>query len=934
MSIAKDAVLNATAGVLVCCALYTSLPATAAPQQEESVAGTTASAEVTTDQPIEELVITGSLIPRTREVTAVPTTTVTQDDLLNRGYVSVADALQQQVYSTGSVQGAQFSGGFTPGVQTLSLFSLSPSYVKYLIDGRPMADYPALYNGTDVVTNISGIPEALVDHIDILPGGQSSLYGSDAIAGVVNVIMKKNLDEPTLSARLGGYKDGGGTDRRITAAAGHTFGVVNVMGGLEYEKVDPVWGYQRDLTKSFYTAGTGPAVAERDWVVYAPYSDPSTYYFMDPNNCANVKSQFGGSVAVQTRANQGQYCGTMSSGYNTVGNSSESVEGYLHALADIKPELQLYADALISHQSAKFSAGSLFWDTTDYLDGVIYDPNLDDFVGLQHIFTPEEAGGVSNTLNSADTDSWRGTLGANGNIGQSHWTYDLGFTYTEQKLTEDAHVMLTGPTDGYFDAILGPDLGPDPYGFGDSTRMPDYEQFFMPISQSQYAAMNAVARSNSRTTDSLLRAQLTNSNLFGLRGGPAGIALVAETGKQDWNYSPDPRYFNGEIWGYTAVAGDGHRSRYALTGELRLPLDHWVTLTGSTRYDTYRVSGSNVSSNTYNLGIELRPVSRWLLRGRIGTAFKAPTLADEFQGESGYFTQVNDYYLCAKEGHPIGDCPDGDNIFVFGTTSGNKDLQPIHAKVSSIGTVWSPGNRISISLDYLHWNISNEVNQQSSDQLLITENECRHGTLDINSPTCVAALAQVVRDDRDTIVSISTPKINVSNETVNAFVAEGRYGMKLGEYGNLDFQAAWTDMLTHTNRVYPEDPTRDALRDPTWSQEFKTRLNGSVTWNMHNWTSTLYIDHYGASPNYAATQNGGYSNPGAGSLHPWTITNLTTRYQWSRQLELSLSVLNLFDVMPPEDHSYPGTTSSPYNIFNYNVYGMSYYAQLTYQFGK
>ena len=83
-----------------------------------------------------------------------------------------------------------------------------------------------------------------------------------------------------------------------------------------------------------------------------------------------------------------------------------------------------------------------------------------------------------------------------------------------------------------------------------------------------------------------------------------------------------------------------------------------------------------------------------------------------------------------------------------------------------------------------------------------------------------------------------------------------------------------------------------------------------------------------------ATLEGGYSNPGAGSLHPWTITNLTTRYQWSHQLEISLSVLNLFDVMPPEDHTYPGTTSSPYNIYNYNVYGMSYYAQLSYQFGK
>ena len=80
-----------------------------------------------------------------------------------------------------------------------------------------MADYPALYNGTDTVTNIGGIPEDLVDHIDILPGGQSSLYGSDAIAGVVNVVMKKNIDEPIVKARLGGYQDGGGTDRRITA---------------------------------------------------------------------------------------------------------------------------------------------------------------------------------------------------------------------------------------------------------------------------------------------------------------------------------------------------------------------------------------------------------------------------------------------------------------------------------------------------------------------------------------------------------------------------------------------------------------------------------------------------------------------------------------------------------------------------------------------
>ena len=220
MTLAKSTVSTVAASLLMCGAFYASSPAMAEPQQQPSVGGTPVTITATADQPLEEVVITGSLIPRLKEITSVPTTIVTADDLVNRGYVSVADALQQQVYSTGSVQGAQFSNGFTPGAQTLSLFGLSPSYVKYLIDGRPMADYPALYNGTDTITNISGIPEDLIDHIDILPGGQSSLYGSDAIAGVVNVVMKKNIDEPIVKARLGGYQNGGGTDRRITAAAG------------------------------------------------------------------------------------------------------------------------------------------------------------------------------------------------------------------------------------------------------------------------------------------------------------------------------------------------------------------------------------------------------------------------------------------------------------------------------------------------------------------------------------------------------------------------------------------------------------------------------------------------------------------------------------------------------------------------------------------
>lgn len=940
MTEAKGAARSRMRELLLVFAVIGTPLATAAPQQQSAAttssatagaaATTTASVEVTSDEPIEEVVITGSLIPHIPQVvSAVPSTLITADDLVNRGYVSVADALQSQVYSTGSVQGAQSANSFTPGAQTLSMFGLSPSYTKYLIDGLPMADYPALYNGTDVITNISGIPEDLIDHIDILPGGQSSLYGSDAIAGVVNVVMKKSIDEPIIKARLGGFKDGGGTDRRITAAAGHTFGdTFSVLGGIEYEKVDPIWGYQRDLTKSYYGGGTGPAVAERDWAIFLP-DEGYTYAFADPANCANVASQFGGSTTKATRAGVGDYCGTLKAGYGTVGNSLESTDAYLRATADVNPSLQLYADALIDHQSTKYSIGNgLFWDSS-YLDGGGYfDPSIGEYVIPQHIFTPEESGGFSNNMNSADTDSWRGTLGAHGKLGHGGWTYDVGYTYTEQKLDEYTRVMLTDPVDAYYESVLGPVTGTTP--FGDPIRSPDYSKFYAPISQAQFASMSTFGKSTSRTEDTVLRGQLTNAQLFTLQGGPAGIALVAEGGNQEWQYNPDPIFLDGGAWGYGATPGDGHRSRYAVTGEVRLPFKSWLALTGSTRYDSYHVGGDNVSANTYNLGLELRPLPSLLLRGRIGTAFKVPTLADEFQGESSYYTLVTDYYGCTQFGIPAADCVTDNSYYVLGTTAGNAALQPIKANVSSIGTVWAPTKNVQVSLDYLHWNINNEVALQSTDQILKTEDQCQRGILDISSPSCVEALGQVVRDGSGYVASISTPKINVAQEVVNAFVAEGRWAIGLGSYGDLQLQAAWTDMLTHTYRIFPGDPSRNALTDPTLSTEFKSKVNGSATWNFQKWSSTIYFDRHGASPNYAATQG----IDGAGTLPPQTITNVTARYRWTRNLECAVSVLNLFDVMPPQDRTYPGTTAVPYNIDNYAVYGMSYYAQLTYQFGR
>jgi len=147
---------------------------------------------------------------------------------------------------------------------------------------------------------------------------------------------------------------------------------------------------------------------------------------------------------------------------------------------------------------------------------------------------------------------------------------------------------------------------------------------------------------------------------------------------------------------------------------LKMPVLSQVTVDLSGRYDSYKVVNQTVSHGTYNIGLEYRPFESLLLRGRYGTAFKVPTLADEFQGLSGYYSYVTDYLNCGRLGYAPGnldDCPSQyESRQFFGQQAGSPTLKPITAKVWSYGFVWAPMSNLSVNVDYLHWDISNEVN--------------------------------------------------------------------------------------------------------------------------------------------------------------------------------------------------------------------------------
>jgi outer membrane receptor protein involved in Fe transport len=922
---------------------------------------------------LDKVIVTGSLIPQTELETFQPVTIISAEDLQTRGFTSVADALQRSSFATGTVQGNQTSASFTQGAETISLFGLNPGYTKFLIDGRPMANYPALYNGSDVFNNVSGIPIDLVERIEVLPGGQSSLYGSDAIAGVVNIILKKKLDGAIISARIGQYTDGGGDSQRISIADSfsNADGRLNVLLGGQFEHADPIWAYDRDLTRQINenAYGGAPPVASRDFLIISAFT---SYHFLDPNNCANVTSGFGGTEQLSHRppASRAPYCGSLfSPGYRTLKNGKESMQAYSHATFDVNDNVQIYGDLLLNKESSRYhiGAGYTFYDTRDIAPGIgFYDPNEDDFFTLQRAFMPEDMGGWERSMNRDDSRSYSATFGVNGTVGDSAWDYDVGFTRTEYHLTEHSFARLRDPINAYFQThVLGPQatnpdgsLMFDPYYDYYPVFTPDYAAFYTLINQADFDNFTTSTTNRSKTYDNVLRAQIVNGSLFSLPGGDAGIAVAVEGGTQGWEYNPDallvpdPVSLQSEIWGTTSVSGNGSRSRYAVTGEMRLPIWEPLTISLSGRYDSYSAAGRKISSPTYNIGIEYQPIESLLFRGRYGTAFKAPTLADQFQGLSGFYSFTTDYLACNQAGFDpsqIANCPTNiASVQYFGTQQGNPDLEPIKADNWSYGVVWAPTPRFSIGADYQHFDIRNEVAGQSITQLLIDEARCTPvaqggtGQLDPNSGTCQAAFGQITRDGQGTIQQIDVFRINVAKEVVNAVTLNVHYLQPLGSFGDLMFNGSATHMIKHDSQTFPTDPTLDLL-DPFNSQDPKTKANASLAWHKSNWTATLYADWMSGTPNNRlwllnqtrTLPNGTVvDNPDTRYLPHYTTYNASLNWDATEDLTLSLLVNNLTNKYPDNDDTYDNLTGAPYDSNEYSAYGRSVYLEARWNFGK
>ena len=862
------------------------------------------------------VVVTGSRIPRASLEGPSSVTILTGDEITKQGYKNVFDALNNQVQNSGFTQGEDYGNTFTPSANTISLRGLGPNHTLILLNGRRLADFPIAYDGAVNFTNLANIPSSIVDRIEILNGGASAIYGSDAIAGVVNVILKKQAEGFDINVKAGGTSRGGAGSQRVQLTGGGNFDKLHTLFSVELSQRDPLWSMDRDFMSS--RSGTPTIVASRRTL----QSGTSGTYVDLGDTCNDFGNMYGGSVIKYTAKN-GSYCASPKTRptYWTAQTKNESQNVFGSANYELNADTTLFADFLLGKNKTVNNTRGPSWTSASLNGGSFLNQNTGGYEEWTRYISPEEIGGVKRYNRSWDDLATAISLGAKGTIPGTAWQYEANYNASIYK--SEGHVpRMRANIDSFF---LGPKLGTDANGV--AIYAPDPARLSRALTPAEFDTITDYADSHDKAWTNTL-SLATNGDLFQMPAGTAKIATIAELGKQGFRNEPDARvnagYFNLAPGSSLTT---GTRSRAALGAELNLPLHEKLTGTLAGRYDRYSFAGRKEGKFTYNGGLELRPAPDLLFRANYATSFRAPDMNYIYQARgTGYYSSTTDYYRCGATGQPIETCefanksPGADYV-----QNGSRDLQSEKGKSFGVGAVWSPSANFDVSVDYWNIKIDDLVTNLSDDKLLRDEADCRLGKTDINSPTCVDTLGRIERysatalNKAGEIKTITVNPINAAKQSSSGIDISAKYLLRTSDYGRFAFKANYAKVLSKKSQQFVGDEEIDETKSMT-NMDWPDKLNLSVNWSAGDWSNTLLVSRYGKVPNSAGTAY----------LTPTALANISTVYRISDRASLSVIVNNVFDKIKRDSSGgWPY-----YPIGNYSPVGRQGWIEFNYHFGS
>ncbi len=878
---------------------------------------------------LDKVEITGTRLKRVDIEGANPVTILDRSDIKRSGHADLGDLIKALPSMTGSSLGSQRNNSGGPAVLA-DIRGLGANRTLVLINGRRVAS--ALASGG---TDLSAIPIALVERVEVLKDGASAIYGADAVAGVINVITRRDYEGAEFEAQYGESIDEGGGTVNASFITGGNSDRGNFVVGLEYTEVDEVFQgafdeeyirlavgvYDFDEFAQFGYTGINQDLDGDGIIGIASFGSSRT-----PGGRFVVPSQNGGNPITLCQGNSGTSasdfgplgapCGPATYDFapvNYMQTPQRQSNFFFQGDYELFDNVNAYAEARFSNRRSEQLLAPLPYDSR-------FDPKFDATnniaISKDNVYNPFgedvtewrrrmlETGGRSFNQN---VDQWQVIGGLSGDFGGT-WTWDASYNFSRRDRADTDIGQFFGPN---LQQALGPsffqadgsavcgDVGADGVaGTPDDNVIAGcvpLDAFGSLAITPQMLAFVAVPL-NDRYTNTQ---QVFNATLVGdvldLPAGPVGVAFGYEHRKEDFRFDPDSAKAAGVVTGNKGLGTVGNYDVDSFFIETAIPLlsgapgAELLELNLSGRFDDFSNFGS---TENFQAGFRWQPVRSVLVRGTFNEVFREPNMSELFAGQADSFPNAvdlcntNNYgnlnatqqAECTRQGVPVGGSIQSDNQ-LRARVGGNENLNPEEGETVTLGVAWSPdfADGLSLTLDYWEIDLENAIQAPSANAVF-----ARCFNLGIQS-----ACNNITRfnDSTASINAVFTLTENVAKETASGwdFSASYSHNTDVGLW-NYRLLSTLLDERIQDNGIQSIDAAgrfehrgtfggaSSQATFPEWKHNFY------VDWSRGNWSASASVEYLG-SVDYCQEPNFGFALPCLDTTPtgPFTFTDFAGR---------------------------------------------------------
>ncbi len=921
---------------------------------------------------LDTVVVTGTRIKKAELETQVPVQVLTRDDIDRSGFTSVADIVQN-LTASGAALNTKFNssgnfgfppdgGGVGAGAATVDLRHLGAKRVLVLVDGIRWVNESSA-SGVGASVDLNTIPLSIIDRIEVLEDGASSIYGSDAIAGVVNIITRRSIDGAKLDLNYGDYDD---------LKGGETYGADFGWGGSS-ERAQWFLGASYYKQKQVSSAEYGPAAEPVPGTGLSNGSSATPQgrlVFQDPNtgtvyditpNTGVSDPQFDPADPGCERTDDFHCFATADrfnfAPYNLLLTPSERKSVFGQVRFDFTPGFSGYLKALYNERDSANQAAPepIFLGTdagvyNDYAERTLvisalnpYNPfgydltTMGDSPNLFLLGRRPVEGGPRRYEQEVKTWYAAGGLEGTFDVATRPWNWDVNVALSksraEQNNTGSYNIRRINEALGDPAACAAiPGCVPLNLFGGEGTITPEMLSFIQPV-----------VHDESENKLSLFSANLTG-DLFEMWAGPLSFAAGYEYRKYEGSYTPDPITVAGEYNGVPSGPTSGDYDVNELYVEFNVPLmkDGWfgksLDLSVAERYSDYSTFGGE---STGKIGLRWQVADELLLRGSFAQGFRAPSIGELYGTLSRFDATLVDPCNgaaattpeCVADGVPPGYQQTNSQISVV--TSGNADLQPETSRSLMLGAVWSPSfaadvpwsDKLDIGVTFYRHTIDDAIQAPDAQTIL---NRC---VFTRDPVSCASydrsARGQIVRFD-DILDNLGTIKTDGWDFNVGWTLPERDWGRL-----RFDWKNTWVgryELVNEAGNIEPRQPGVELNNSaiPEWTSTLVT------DWSRGPWAVAWTMRHIDALTESCAGANGfpicddsaaDVNRLGATTYHDLQVSWQNTA--WMKGFRVSAGVTNLTGKDPPVCLS---CTLNGYDASTYDLPGRFWYARVGFDF--